>query len=114
MGTHPIFESDFDCLTECRQETLKSEKLRQTLTARLWSMANLKMSNSAITRENMLSYFSTPWISLLSARQKSSLSPRPLQPLPRATAKLLLLLPIRCFLISPGLTLTVKWEDLGR
>jgi len=20
MGTHPIFESDFDCLTECREE----------------------------------------------------------------------------------------------
>merc|ERR1711868_366068 len=69
MGTHPIFESDFDCLTECQPETLKSEKLPQTLTAKPWSTVNLKISNSAITRENMLSYFSTPWISLLSARQ---------------------------------------------
>merc|ERR1712126_646371 len=23
MGTHPIFESDFDCLTECQTETLE-------------------------------------------------------------------------------------------
>jgi len=23
MGTHPIFESDFDCLTECRNDLLK-------------------------------------------------------------------------------------------
>merc|ERR1712227_389165 len=101
-------------ILECQPETLKSEKLRQTLTAKPWSMANSKTSNSAITRENMLSYFSTPWISLLSARQKSSLSPKPLQPLLRTTAKLLLLPPILCFLISPGLTLTVKWEDLDR
>jgi len=21
MGTHPIFESDFDCLTECRESS---------------------------------------------------------------------------------------------
>merc|ERR1712080_331243 len=26
MGTHPIFESDFDCLTECQTIKLKSRK----------------------------------------------------------------------------------------
>jgi len=26
MGTHPIFESDFDCLTELSDETLTKEK----------------------------------------------------------------------------------------
>merc|ERR1711935_727834 len=27
MGTHPIFESDFDCLTETRMEVLKRRKV---------------------------------------------------------------------------------------
>jgi len=26
MGTHPIFESDFDCLTEISAENVESEK----------------------------------------------------------------------------------------
>jgi len=25
MGTHPIFESDFDCLTECQREQREVE-----------------------------------------------------------------------------------------
>jgi len=26
MGTHPIFESDFDCLTECQKRKQEREK----------------------------------------------------------------------------------------
>merc|ERR1712149_126299 len=28
MGTHPIFESDFDCLTECLQEALRLGEMK--------------------------------------------------------------------------------------
>merc|ERR1712235_156651 len=37
MGTHPIFESDFDCLTEMQSETfkVKSVELNLELTCRL-------------------------------------------------------------------------------
>jgi len=27
MGTHPIFESDFDCLTECEEELLDEDQI---------------------------------------------------------------------------------------
>merc|ERR1712037_928830 len=31
MGTHPIFESDFDCLTECRKNSLKRRQRKSEL-----------------------------------------------------------------------------------
>merc|ERR1712227_162952 len=36
MGTHPIFESDFDCLTECRESLVKGSKLRQKKSGKLF------------------------------------------------------------------------------
>jgi len=32
MGTHPIFESDFDCLTDCERNRFKNSNLLLTTT----------------------------------------------------------------------------------
>jgi len=40
MGTHPIFESDFDCLTECARlnsRLVENAELIQVQTAEIWS-----------------------------------------------------------------------------
>merc|ERR1712037_471795 len=38
MGTHPIFESDFDCLTECRVQKMKNGRWKRS------SMSDLSMT----------------------------------------------------------------------
>merc|ERR1711937_413960 len=70
MGTHPIFESDFDCLTECPPETLKLATQPQPSTAKLWLMASSKMSALINSRPNMLSSSFTHLTSLSSAQLK--------------------------------------------
>merc|ERR1711953_772917 len=35
MGTHPIFESDFDCLTECRVKNVR-KKWGKIITPEVW------------------------------------------------------------------------------
>merc|ERR1712210_84474 len=55
MGTHPIFESDFDCLTEIRMEvkiTLKSIVLFQ------WTMSLLSLSTNWLPLGYLLTQFS--------------------------------------------------------
>merc|ERR1711917_189442 len=46
MGTHPIFESDFDCLTECRKASRKLLVLEPTLTE---TTGHLTMMGRSIT-----------------------------------------------------------------
>merc|ERR1711917_37485 len=46
MGTHPIFESDFDCLTECRKESRKLLVLEPMLTG---TTGHLTMMGRSIT-----------------------------------------------------------------
>merc|ERR1712227_914285 len=70
MGTHPIFESDFDCLTECPPETLRLATQPQPSTAKLWLMASSKMSALINSRANMLSSSFTHLTSLSSAQLK--------------------------------------------
>merc|ERR1712080_338428 len=41
MGTHPIFESDFDCLTECYRVSLDFAHFRPLLAAFATSRANV-------------------------------------------------------------------------
>merc|ERR1712131_213777 len=74
MGTHPIFESDFDCLTvlflECPPETLKLANQPQPSTAKPWLMVNSKMSALTNSRANMLSSSFTHLTSLSFAQLK--------------------------------------------
>merc|ERR1712137_1226015 len=50
MGTHPIFESDFDCLTERKREWLRIRILSRKLTAR-WRSSSIQIR----TQERKLS-----------------------------------------------------------
>jgi len=45
MGTHPIFESDFDCLTDWKTKSVKSEK-HQKLKNNLKPLIYRKISNN--------------------------------------------------------------------
>merc|ERR1711990_1153128 len=42
MGTHPIFESDFDCLTACRESLLAEVSLLLSKSA--WTQSKLSLS----------------------------------------------------------------------
>merc|ERR1711915_770955 len=103
MGTHPIFESDFDCLTECPPETQKLVTQPLPSTARLWLMANSKTSAWISSRANMLFCSFTHLISHLSAPPKSSHSLKQLLNSKKLTAKLSPPLQILYFLIWRGL-----------
>merc|ERR1711868_219023 len=48
MGTHPIFESDFDCLTEMSQEPGKSEESRKRKRERDPNQIRVNTSNSQV------------------------------------------------------------------
>merc|ERR1712131_217505 len=89
MGTHPIFESDFDCLTErkCQQETLRLANQHQHSTLKLWSMGNSRTFNSPTTRANMLFSSSIHLTLPLSVRPKSLPFPRVLSSSRKLAAK---------------------------
>merc|ERR1711892_844555 len=52
MGTHPIFESDFDCLTECR-EVAETAIARSTLAT--WAVTRLQRPKSKRSSPTMAS-----------------------------------------------------------
>merc|ERR1712021_5335 len=71
MGTHPIFESDFDCLTErsWRSEIMKIEKATPRLHPITWISIGLNI------------FFSYYVLDLrLQAQVSSTLPPRPILP----------------------------------
>merc|ERR1711976_903171 len=47
MGTHPIFESDFDCLTEC-QTTWDMIQKEATLAERAWEERTSQRDNNKV------------------------------------------------------------------
>merc|ERR1712131_26556 len=52
MGTHPIFESDFDCLTEFRMSTDKISAISKTDDDLVWTpMGPYSVSKSKMRRE---------------------------------------------------------------
>merc|ERR1712235_63833 len=114
MGTHPIFESDFDCLTECPPETLKLATQPQPSTAKPWSMVNSKMSALTNSRANMLSYSFTHLTSLSFARLKLLHFLKLLPNSRKSIAKLLLHQQILSFLTWHGLTPTENKEVWAR
>merc|ERR1712137_726181 len=60
MGTHPIFESDFDCLTERKREWLRIRILSRKLTAR-WRSSSIQIR----TQERKLSGNSKKFLLLM-------------------------------------------------
>merc|ERR1711935_113360 len=55
MGTHPIFESDFDCLTECSAKKKKAQWKARSLSRRIssgQSMATLRNVPGRVFCEN--------------------------------------------------------------
>merc|ERR1712131_337401 len=60
MGTHPIFESDFDCLTERKREWLRMPILSRKLTAR-WRSSFIQIR----TQERKLSVNSKKFLLLM-------------------------------------------------
>merc|ERR1711892_1090778 len=90
MGTHPIFESDFDCLTEiCQLETQRLANRRQPSTPRPLSMASSSRSSWPTLKANMWCFSSTHLTSPLSAPLRSLLSPRESSSSRRSVARLL-------------------------
>merc|ERR1712176_1461012 len=55
MGTHPIFESDFDCLTECH--LFPTRMLNSTQKQRL--LLNMKISLSLLLRFKLATHISS-------------------------------------------------------
>merc|ERR1711931_37586 len=100
MGTHPIFESDFDCLTECPPVTLKLATQPQPSIAKLWLMASSKMSALINSKANMLSSFFTHLTSPSSAQPKLLPFLKPLPNSRKSIVKLLLLQRILSSLIG--------------
>merc|ERR1712168_419992 len=114
MGTHPIFESDFDCLTECPPETLKLATQPQPSTAKLWLMASSKMSALINSRANMLSSSFTHLTSPSFAQLKLLPFLKPLPNSRKSIVKLLQLQQILSFLTWHGPIPTENKEVCAR
>merc|ERR1712128_240690 len=99
--THPIFESDFDCLTEiCQLETQRLANRHQPSMPRPLSMASSSRSSCPTLKANMWCFSSTHLTSPLSAQLRSLPSPRESSSSRRSAARLL---PVQLTPSSPTL-----------